>query len=1849
MAKFDSLYMICEKFFDEFNLFMGLVKELSLFKPTVEEINANSLKQYLEWLNFLWTEYAFLYNGTATSAYRKVKSEGLFYDDRIPIKNEMAKLKNAEKDAKKKSIFKSMLEGIKVRFDSIAEDIDTCQRELKESADFIYSRVIEKERKSTKSSKFKFSRKLHSSNIPYTLEIYINSEKIEFDIECPGVTCNSVSLQMVQHEWYPRRHYVKEPSKKKTKGNSRQAIASVAAKAPTSVAAKAPTSVAASEEAPAPAAKTPVSTKKRKLIVLSQESESKSESPKSPNLPLIEEAVVITTSATAGISNAQAPAPRRKKVVVLSPQDKYSHSKLSSAVIDEAIVPTSSPDKGLHAHELSRYQFHNERVHSLLAITDLSDHKESFINVVRDMFAQEEKHCRRSHNYIRQLIHQMVVNNWSFLGFLLHFEKAAFQIKDEIKVEVSSLVPYDSRKSARDSLQKKTRRKVNSICVQVMELFKNYAASGDDTHLQSVAIASLWSAMTITDEEMTGMKTLLSQCIANVTAEESLFLDLSGEGCISLREETFLAIAESGGELERLFRSNQREASIKHLEDLIGVRVEKEFSFKSEVAIARSLRILEDFYESPFRRIGTLVTVPHQSLSSGTMECYDGVAAVPVPPLVAIESAPATYVENPINVLMDDMAVLALEPVPFDKETRLRKTKGVVVVVGKRSGGGGGGGGKRRQSKKKKVEDKESVLSGKEEESDQELPQQEESDKEEESDSDEEKLDCSNENSMDVSETQEDKPVAVSDSNFFDKDDENSVNSEIAVRPFFPDHDPDSDDVYYKEDVVVEAESSVIAAPSFNDWKEMLDWIYDTLKEDFSLDEIIEALDSLEVFDAVTDLTEDDDKTSSALSSNNDKVSSSTPIVSVDETLPSAIITPLVGNKPIVGITSQTSSTLSSNTDKLSSPTPIVSVEYWRPIDASLNPMEKERRLRKLLTTIGNMDVLLLQILYFVHPHLHYLVKEILSTRYKPKPVECKCNEKICECPPPEVLILPRPKAIPIDLFVRASLYRDPKVLMCKCKLVKCECGKLPMPQEMPIDLYVQANQDLVFLECLKNVRWCIDHFLWYINAYPTHAANFQKWPKCEDAYVDAKNVDSPLLLMWARKNRCSCIYNFKPVPRRSPEEKKEIDEKGSELEQRNLSLDERVSVRAIRNLSLDERFALTWLEDNQARNWLPRFRYAFDIPIKFNPQRRWRCLWTTWLDDREPDTSAADRQADLDEDDIVEYMDITNAVDFETNVVPKEVIESVARMLATSVRVSNTSLDSSITIWTYENELNSIVTDKQVIISPTFIYRHQVTVALTVLAHAIRMEILQNDDVANCRNWLSFIHSIECKNQRQYDAIQTHYSRLCKNNNNIIQLLMDRCPAVQLDLFSEEFIQKFEIRLTANDQRADINLKVQRALLTAKADTRLYVCEIFESTSSSRAADLYLPLLIRKDNICLQNVATIYEKGSDRSLLFRLITRSRIGLCDNKYVWCEYSWNSISSGAFGIQKPVAVPENGEIFPCKLGRDHKLIACVYIPTKTQHIPQDCHSAMKLSESEDLVRKNWAVKDCLSIDPSSDYPLTKRVLHKMAGDLMTKYSYYQSNQHFLVSDTLVDELNSFEVNLSQSKSASVNYPPSSSSSSSSSTSIQFSNELIQLKEFLTQGDKHGCVHLLISYKKSEERGCSSWVYAYFLLHTRELVIMTRRCDNVRDIMNIGACLKRFISIALPSVPSIPIAQVPSIRIAQVLWRSRTLCDRELSGYYAFKQFWKHAEIIRSSITTKKSKAFSETYTSKIKDYDPDEYTKFPSWGLLEITGKQVVQLIKDIRAELFPSKPSKPKKANSDPDEKFYVQDFLLKQ
>jgi hypothetical protein len=93
--------------------------------------------------------------------------------------------------------------------------------------------------------------------------------------------------------------------------------------------------------------------------------------------------------------------------------------------------------------------------------------------------------------------------------------------------------------------------------------------------------------------------------------------------------------------------------------------------------------------------------------------------------------------------------------------------------------------------------------------------------------------------------------------------------------------------------------------------------------------------------------------------------------------------------------------------------------------------------------------------------------------------------------------------------------------------------------------------------------------------------------------------------------------------------------------------------------------------------------------------------------------------------------------------------------------------------------------------------------------------------------------------------------------------------------------------------------------------------------------------------------------------------------------------------------------------------------------------------MKLSALEAHVTENWKVKDLISWDPSSGFPLTKLALHRMATDLMIFKRYHQSDQHVIVSEMLVDELNSLKEYLSQRKEAKAALARNPNSSSSGS--------------------------------------------------------------------------------------------------------------------------------------------------------------------------------------------------------------------
>lgn len=60
----------CEKLFEEISTFEKQVNIFTELNPRKCEVSEESVENYLDLLNFLWTEYEFLYNGSKISKYR---------------------------------------------------------------------------------------------------------------------------------------------------------------------------------------------------------------------------------------------------------------------------------------------------------------------------------------------------------------------------------------------------------------------------------------------------------------------------------------------------------------------------------------------------------------------------------------------------------------------------------------------------------------------------------------------------------------------------------------------------------------------------------------------------------------------------------------------------------------------------------------------------------------------------------------------------------------------------------------------------------------------------------------------------------------------------------------------------------------------------------------------------------------------------------------------------------------------------------------------------------------------------------------------------------------------------------------------------------------------------------------------------------------------------------------------------------------------------------------------------------------------------------------------------------------------------------------------------------------------------------------------------------------------------------------------------------------------------------------------------------------------------------------------------------------------------------------------------
>ena len=109
-----------------------------------------------------------------------------------------------------------------------------------------------------------------------------------------------------------------------------------------------------------------------------------------------------------------------------------------------------------------------------------------------------------------------------------------------------------------------------------------------------------------------------------------------------------------------------------------------------------------------------------------------------------------------------------------------------------------------------------------------------------------------------------------------------------------------------------------------------------------------------------------------------------------------------------------------------------------------------------------------------------------------------------------------RNDTFPVSLLFRANLFKDGFMLPRRVS-----CLKL-----------ISNNEDLGFYAFpLRNLNWNTDSLRFYAEKQAI------TWPTCTQAF----NARSTFALLWARMNRCSCIYDIRAFPKLSQMEKQTL------------------------------------------------------------------------------------------------------------------------------------------------------------------------------------------------------------------------------------------------------------------------------------------------------------------------------------------------------------------------------------------------------------------------------------------------------------------------------------------------------------------------------------------------------------------------------------------------------------------------------------------------------------------------------------------------------------------------------------
>jgi hypothetical protein len=236
-----------------------------------------------------------------------------------------------------------------------------------------------------------------------------------------------------------------------------------------------------------------------------------------------------------------------------------------------------------------------------------------------------------------------------------------------------------------------------------------------------------------------------------------------------------------------------------------------------------------------------------------------------------------------------------------------------------------------------------------------------------------------------------------------------------------------------------------------------------------------------------------------------------------------------------------------------------------------------------------------------------------------------------------------------------------------------------------------------------------------------------------------------------------------------------------------------------------------------------------------------------------------------------------------------------------------------------------------------------------------------------------------------------------------------------------------------------------------------------------------------------------------------------------------------------------------------------------------------------NEEEERISDRWTVRDQLSLGGTSH--LTESVLRMLVFDLVQEYGYHQqSQQNIFVSATFIDELRSFM--------------EFGNDGTSTNTFPSMSDQMVRFAELFIPFPATEVIHLFFSYKHIDSSNI--WVYSYYILEKKTLVILSRRSDPVREILAISSSIKQFLQVLFKD----------AIIVQQILWRNNELCHGN-SGYYALKQFWKNADNIKQrsfrDTDSREYLCMIQKLQSKVEQCDQNNLMLKP------ITGPQLNQL------------------------------------